>query len=164
MEIVIVYDSSMDDSFAIARKHLQSNHSIQLIDNHINTGFVDRKKIGLHHCPGDKVFIPDADHLIDDDCLSAQLSILHSNPSKVACDAVDDCFDEPVGLRGMCPTKHATLRRSSMAYIAAMALIDRRRSDQDLQLCERELLHLDPSVERCTSFADELFRSRCVVH
>jgi glycosyltransferase involved in cell wall biosynthesis len=115
VEIVIVIDSSTDDSFAIDRKHLQSNHFIPLIDNHINTGLVDRRNIGLQHCPGDKVFIPDADHFIDDDCLSAQLSILLSNPSKVACDAVVECFNEPVGLRGMCPTMHSTLRRSSMA-------------------------------------------------
>lgn len=71
VEIVIVNDSSTDDSFAIARKHLQSNHSIPLIDNHINTGLVDTGNIGLQHCTGDKYFIPDADHLIDDVCLSA---------------------------------------------------------------------------------------------
>jgi len=128
VEIVIVYDSSTDDSFAIAKKHLQSNHSIQLIDNHIKTGLVDTRYIRWQHCTRDKVFIPDADHLIDDDCLSAQLSMLHSNTSKVACDAVVECFNEPVGLRGMCPTKHANFKRSCMAYLDAMALIDRRRS------------------------------------
>jgi glycosyltransferase involved in cell wall biosynthesis len=71
VEIVIVNDSSMDDFFAIARKHLQSNHSIPLIDNHINTGLVDTRYIRWQHCTRDKVFIPDADHLIDDVCLSA---------------------------------------------------------------------------------------------
>lgn len=71
VEIVIVYDSSTDDSFAIAKKHLQSNHSIQLIDNHIKTGLVNTRYIRWQHCTCDKVFIPDADHLIDDVCVSA---------------------------------------------------------------------------------------------
>ena len=129
MEIVIVYDSSTDDSFAIAKKHLQSNHFIPLIDNHINTGLVDWRNIGLQYCTCDKVFIPDADHLIDDDCLSAQLCIFHSNPSKVACDAVVECFDEPGGFARHVSNKAFDFEAIMYGiYIDAMALIDRRRS------------------------------------
>lgn len=139
-EIVIVNDSSTDDSLSVVQSLLQSDQPITIINKFENTGLVDTRNLGILHCKGDYVFILDADNTINPGCLREHYRFLESNPDHIACYAIIECVDENNSF-----VRHASHMEfdfeelKKVNYIDAMAMFNKQELI-DIGLYDTELI------------------------
>lgn len=95
MEIIVVDDSSTDQSVEIISSFVSSeNGLVKLIQNTQNMGLAKTRNIGINAAEGKYLFFLDSDNYIGKSCLSKHHNFLSQNSDYVACYAPIQKFND----------------------------------------------------------------------
>lgn len=124
-EIIIVDDSSTDNSVEVIERYMSRYKQIKLVKNNNNLGLAKTRNIAIRRARGKYIFLLDSDNYVRNDCIITHLRILDLHPEYSVCYApvqqFEDSTKKPLGILSNKPFSKKLLREGN--YIDVMTMI-----------------------------------------